>query len=76
LTHPEAQGLLSLGFFTRYAEPAMKHHLGVALQFLVLVALPMLVWWQLNFGFALIWMPALLVVGIAVFSLGTWLRGR
>jgi hypothetical protein len=52
----------------------MKHQLGVLLQFLVLVALPLLCWWQLQFGFSLIWMPALLTVGIALFWLGTKLR--
>lgn len=68
-----------MGFFLRdvrgYAEPAMKHHLGLALQFVVLVMLPLLMWWQLTFGFSLIWMPAMLLVGIMIFSLGTWLRG-
>jgi hypothetical protein len=45
------------------------------LQFIVLVFLPLLVIWQLNFNFRLIWMPALLVVGIVVFVIGTKLRG-
>lgn len=54
----------------------MLQQLGLALQFFVLVALPLLCWWQLNFGFSLIWMPALLTVGIVLFSLGTWLRSR
>lgn len=53
----------------------MKHHIGMFLQFIVLVFLPLLVIWQLNFGFPLIWMPGLLVVGIVVFSIGTKLRG-
>jgi hypothetical protein len=52
----------------------MRHQLGTAIQFLVLCLLPMLVWWQLQFGFPLIWMPALLLVGVVLFSLGTWLR--
>lgn len=54
----------------------MKQHLGFLLQLLVLVLLPMLCYWQLQFGFRLIWMPALLTVGIVLFSLGTLLRGR
>jgi len=53
----------------------MRHQLGVLLQFLVLVGLPLLCWWQLTFGFQLIWMPALLTVGIVVFWMGTRLRG-
>ena len=52
----------------------VKHHLGIALQFLVLTALPMLCWWQLTYGFNLIWMPGLLLVGVVVFSLGQFLR--
>lgn len=53
----------------------MKHQIGMLLQFIVLVFLPLLVIWQLNFGFPLIWMPGLLLVGIVVFSIGTKLRG-
>ena len=53
----------------------MKRRIGFLLQLGVLAFLPMLCYWQLQFGFRLIWMPALLVVGIVVFALGTWLRG-
>ena len=53
----------------------MKHYLGIFLQFIVLVFLPLLILWQLNFGFELIYMPALTVVGIVVFFIGTKLRG-
>ncbi len=52
----------------------MRQYLGIGLQFFVLTALPLLIWWQLQFGFALIWMPALLTVGIVVFWIGTRLR--
>lgn len=52
----------------------MAHRLGLLLQFAVLVFLPLLILWQLTFGFELIWMPALLLVGVIVFSLGTKLR--
>ena len=52
----------------------MKHQIGMALQFLVLVFLPLLIIWQLNFGFQLIWMPGLTVVGMLVFWVGTQLR--
>lgn len=52
----------------------MRHHIGLALQFLVLVFLPLLILWQLNFGFRLVWMPSLLLVGMVVFAIGTKLR--
>lgn len=52
----------------------MKHQIGTALQFLVLVFLPLLIIWQLEFGFRLIYMPALLLVGIVIFTIGTQLR--
>lgn len=44
------------------------------MQFVVLAALPMLCYWQLQFGFPLVWMPALLTLGIVVFWVGTKLR--
>ncbi len=44
------------------------------MQLAVLSALPVICYWQLRFGFPLIWMPALLVTGIAVFWLGTMMR--
>lgn len=44
------------------------------MQFVVLAALPMLCYWQLQFGFPLVWMPALLTLGIVVFWMGTKLR--
>jgi hypothetical protein len=52
----------------------MRQHIGVLLQFAVLVFLPMLILWQLEFGFRLILMPALTLVGIAVFWIGYKLR--
>ena len=52
----------------------MKHQLGVFLQFVVLTALPMLIYWQLMYGFPLIYMPALLLCGVFVFAVGTQLR--
>ena len=52
----------------------VRHYLGLALQFVALVFLPLLIIWQLNFGFPLIWMPLLLLVGFIVFSIGTRLR--
>lgn len=52
----------------------MKHQIGVVLQFLVLVFLPILIIWQLEFGFKLLYMPGLLLVGILIFTIGTQLR--
>ena len=52
----------------------MRHRIGMLLQFAMLVFLPLLIIWQLNFGFPLIFMPALLLVGGAVFAIGTRLR--
>ncbi len=52
----------------------MRQYLGIGLQFFVLTALPLLIWWQLQFGFALIWMPSLLTVGIVIFWIGTRIR--
>lgn len=52
----------------------MRHQLGIFLQFVVLVALPMLIVWQLNFGIPLIVMPVATLAGIFVFWLGYKLR--
>ena len=52
----------------------MKHHLGLFLQFIVLATLPVLVVWQLLFHIPLVVMPASLVIGLIVFTLGTQLR--
>ena len=57
----------------RYNE-TMKHHLGIALQFIALVFLPMLIIWQLELGFRLIVMPALTLVAVVVFYIGYRLR--
>jgi hypothetical protein len=52
----------------------MRHQIGFLLQFATLVFLPMLILWQLEFGFRLILMPALTLVGIVVFWIGYKLR--
>ncbi len=52
----------------------MRHHLGWLLQLFVLSMLPVLSYWQLTYGFDLIWMPGLIVAGIAIFWVGTRLR--
>ena len=52
----------------------MRRQLGFYMQFSTLVFLPMLVLWQLEYGFNLIWMPSLLLVGVVLFIVGTRLR--
>ncbi|WP_373650017.1 MULTISPECIES: hypothetical protein [unclassified Schlesneria] len=52
----------------------IKHYLGLTLQFLVLTATPLISWWQLQFGFSLIWMPGLLTAAVVLFWIGTSLR--
>ena len=52
----------------------MKHQIGVAIQFVVLTATPLISWWQLQFGFNLIWMPGLLTGAALLFWIGTMLR--
>lgn len=52
----------------------MRHHLGIVLQILVLAGLPLLIVYQLNFGFQLLVMPTCTVIGIAFFWIGTRLR--
>ena len=44
------------------------------MQLAVLAILPMIIVWQLMFGFPLIRMPMLLVAGIVIFMTGQWLR--
>lgn len=52
----------------------MRHHLGVGMQIAAMVFLPLLIVWQLEYGFRILYMPMLLLVGMAVFWLGTRLR--
>jgi hypothetical protein len=52
----------------------MRQHVGFVLQFAALVFLPLLIVWQLNFGFRLLWMPSLTLVGVVVFWIGHRLR--
>ena len=48
----------------------------MALQFLALVFLPVLILWQLNFGFRLLWMPGLTLAAVIVFYIGHALREK
>lgn len=52
----------------------MRRHIGFLMQLAVLAFLPMLILWQLNFGFRLVVMPMLTLVCIVVFSIGQKLR--
>ena len=52
----------------------LKQQVGFLIQFIVLTATPLISWWQLQFGFSLIWMPGLLTTAAILFWLGTWLR--
>lgn len=54
----------------------MLHHLGILLQILAMAFLPLIILYQLQFGFRLIVMPTCTLAGIAMFSLGTWLREK
>lgn len=56
------------------SECVMKRQFGFLLQLFVLTILPLLIYWQLQFGFRLVWMPSLLVVGMVLFWFGTRLR--
>lgn len=53
----------------------MKQQIGFLLQFAVLVFLPVLIFYDLDFGFKrLVVMPALTVAGVALFWIGYRLR--
>jgi len=52
----------------------MKQQLGFLMQLFVLAMLPVLIVFQLQFGFRLIVMPVSLVAGIVLFSIGARLR--
>lgn len=52
----------------------MKQQIGFLMQLFVLTLLPMLILFQLNFGFRLIVMPISLVIGIVIFGIGARLR--
>jgi hypothetical protein len=52
----------------------MLHHFGITLQIAAMIFLPLLILYQLNFGFQLIVMPVCTVIGIVIFFVGTRLR--
>ena len=52
----------------------MRQQLGFVLQLVVLMFLPLLIGWQLFFGFRLILMPLATLAAIGVFAFGHLLR--
>lgn len=61
---------------TRKDRDLVLQRVGFVLQVLVLMFLPLVVGWQLFFGFPLLAMPTATLVAIGVFSLGHVLRKR
>jgi len=55
---------------------SIRNTLGFLMQFAALVFLPLIILWQLNFGFQLLWMPGLTVAGMIVFWIGHALREK
>lgn len=52
----------------------MRQKIGFVLQLAVLMFLPLVIGWQLFFGFPLLVMPSATLLAIVVFSLGHALR--
>ena len=52
----------------------MRQTIGMLIQIAVLAFMPMIILYQLNFGFRLIVMPVCTTIGIVVFWIGTRLR--
>jgi hypothetical protein len=52
----------------------LRQQIGFVLQLLVLMFLPLVIGWQLFFGFPLIYMPLCVLLAMAVFSAGHMLR--
>ncbi|MDA0282265.1 MAG: hypothetical protein O3B13_24030 [Planctomycetota bacterium] len=54
----------------------MLHHIGIFLQISAMTLLPLIILYQLQFGFKLVVMPICTVIGLAVFWIGTQLREK
>jgi hypothetical protein len=52
----------------------MRQTIGLLIQIAVLALMPLIILYQLNFGFRLIVMPICTMTGIVVFWIGTRLR--
>lgn len=55
---------------------SVRNTIGFLMQFAALIFLPLLIFWQLDFGFRLLWMPTLTVAAVAVFWIGHQLRDK
>lgn len=66
----------AIGQFTFLGGGPVRNALGFMLQMAVLMFLPLVIGWQLFFGFPLLVMPTATLLGIVVFSLGHSLRQR
>jgi hypothetical protein len=72
--HPTSELNSSLFVIFGRVTKQLKKQIGFLLQFVVLTITPLISWWQLQFGFKLIWMPGLLLVSAILFWIGTRLR--
>lgn len=55
---------------------SIRNTVGFLLQFAALVFLPLLIFWQLDFGFRLLWMPTLTTAAVVIFWIGHRLRDK
>ena len=55
---------------------SLRNTVGFLLQFAALVFLPLLIFWQLDFGFKLLWMPSLTLLALVIFWIGHSLRDK
>jgi hypothetical protein len=55
---------------------SLRNTIGFLLQFAALVFLPLLIFWQLDFGFRLLWMPSMTLAALAAFWIGHFLRDK
>jgi hypothetical protein len=52
----------------------LRQQIGFVLQLMVLMLLPLVIGWELSFGFPPIAMPASVLIAVGVFSVGQKLR--
>jgi len=72
--NPGASG--GVAQFLPAGDSPVRNALGFMLQMAVLMFLPLVIGWQLFFGFPLLAMPAATLLAVVVFSLGHSLRQR
>lgn len=79
LLHPSRRSssvCRSLRLLPRTAANDVRNSIGFLLQFAALVFLPLLIFWQLTFGFQLLWMPGMTIVGGLIFLVGHSMRDK